>query len=70
MPSSALMNDGGEMGAQRTTLQTAFGSFVGGEENGVKRFLGIKYAKVKNWLAAPELTTGCGDEIVDVTGFG
>jgi hypothetical protein len=70
MSSSDLLNGGGEMGAQNTTLQTAFGSFVGGEENGVKKFLGIKYAKVKDWLAAPELTAGCGYDVFDATGFG
>ena len=52
------------------TLETTFGSFVGVEENGVRKFLGIKYAEVKNWLATPELITSYGNQIVDATRYG
>ena len=53
-----------------TTLETTFGSFVGVEEDGVRKFLGIKYAQVKDWLAAPELITSYGNEVVDATRYG
>lgn len=55
---------------ERTTLETTFGSFVGVEEDGVRKFLGIKYAEVRNWLAAPELVTWYGNQIVDATRYG
>jgi len=51
-------------------LETTFGSFVGVEEYGVRKFLGIKYAQVKNWLSAPELITSYGNDIVDATRYG
>ena len=57
-------------GMTETTLGTTFGSFMGAEENGVRKFLGIQYAQVKNWLAAPELITSYDDEVVDATQFG
>jgi len=62
------MFSAGTMG--QTTLETTFGSFVGVEENGVRKFLGIKYAQVKNWLAAPEIINSYGNEVVDATQYG
>ncbi|KAI4693283.1 uncharacterized protein J4E88_001654 [Alternaria novae-zelandiae] len=55
---------------KQTTLETTFGSFVGVEENEVRKFLGIKYALVKNWLSAPEIVTSYGNEVVDATRYG
>jgi len=55
---------------RETILKTTFGCFVGVEENGVRRFVGIKYAQVKNWLATPELITSYGNEVIDATRYG
>ena len=62
------MSSAGTM--KQTTLETTFGSFVGVEENEVRKFLGIKYALVKNWLSAPEIVTSYGNEVVDATRYG
>jgi hypothetical protein len=71
MFSSGLQIVDAEDGEMRpTTLVTDFGSFVGREEDGVRRYLGIKYARVRNWLAAPEVVDEYGGGIVNATGFG
>lgn len=38
--------------------------------NGVKQFLGLKYASIKNRLAVPELYTPAGPGIIDATQHG
>lgn len=53
-----------------TVLETSFGTFAGSDQDGVRTFLGIKYAQVKNWLAAPELITSYGNKVVDATQYG
>ncbi|KAH6873311.1 carboxylesteras-like protein [Alternaria rosae] len=57
-------------GTKATVLETSFGTFAGSDQDGARTFLGIKYAQVKNWLAAPELITSYGNKVVDATQYG
>ncbi|EUC48463.1 hypothetical protein COCMIDRAFT_87292 [Bipolaris oryzae ATCC 44560] len=52
------------------SCSTPFGSFKGWREDGVVQYRGIKYAFLRNQMAAPELVTGYGSEMVDATEFG
>jgi len=53
-----------------THLQTSFCTFQGKQGDGVTQYRGIKYARVKDQLAAPELMTEHGDVVVDATQYG
>ena len=53
-----------------TTLKTNIGEFRGKKGDGVEQYLGIKYASLKDQLAAPEIFSSYGEEVVDATEFG
>ncbi|KAF2737920.1 putative carboxylesterase [Polyplosphaeria fusca] len=53
-----------------TTLKTAIGDFRGQIHDGVVQYRGIKFAKLKDQLAAPEMISDYGKNIVDATQFG
>ncbi|KAL1602607.1 Carboxylesterase 5A [Paraconiothyrium brasiliense] len=51
------------------TLHTSFGSFKGIHGEDVVQYLGIKYAKVKDQLSAPDMMI-CYEGVVDATEYG
>lgn len=53
-----------------TTLKTSLGEFRGKKGEGVTQYLGIKYAKVRDQLAAPELVREYGEGVVDASRYG
>ncbi|KAH7138013.1 carboxylesterase-like protein [Dendryphion nanum] len=53
-----------------TTLKTSFGEFRGKAGDGVVQYLGVKYANLKDRLAAPTEIEQYGSEVVDATQFG
>lgn len=51
-------------------LKTKIGSFEGKRGDGVVQYLGIKYARLGDQLAAPELVQDYGSEVVDASRYG
>lgn len=51
-------------------LKTALGDFRGKKGDGVTQYLGIKYANVKDQLAAPEPFAGYGEGVVNASRYG
>lgn len=53
-----------------TILKTAIGIFKGKKGDGVMQYLGMKYARLGDQLAAPELVQEYGTEVVDASKYG